>query len=64
MMNYGPVVDRDFLLSHHMFEPQTVDHSYEKSFTRIMQQNLNSDKEFEVAVESSFHGIHKLDSIE
>ena len=56
-MSYGPVLDRDFLLSQHVFEPQAVDLSYEKSFTRIMQQNLNSDKELEIAVESSFHGI-------
>lgn len=55
-MSYGPVLDRSFLLSHNLFEPQTVDLSHEKSFTRIMQQNLNSDREGEIAVESSFHG--------
>ena len=56
MMSYGPALDRGFLVPTRAFEPETTDLSNERSFTRIMQQNIHADVESEVAVESSFHG--------
>ena len=56
LTSYGPALDRGFWVPTQAFDPEMRDLSNERSFTRIMQQNIHADVESEVEVESSFHG--------
>ena len=56
LTSYGPALDRGFWVPSQAFDPEMRDLSNERSFTRIMQQNIHADVESEVEVESSFHG--------